>query len=79
MESDPYPYAVTHHQLHFLVVSTLCRASGVLDDHEPAPASACLATESADEISRRGPPPSPACYHCAPVASQLRHRLFHSR
>lgn len=79
MESDPYPYAVPHYQLHFLVVPPVCRASGAFDVDEPPPASARLATESANEISRRGPPSSPACYHCAPVSPQLRHRLFHSR
>ncbi len=79
MESDPYPYAIPHYQLHVLVVSSFCRTSGALDVDEPTPASARLATESANEISRRGPPPSPACYHCAPVPSQLRHRLFHFR
>lgn len=74
MEINPCPDAISHHQFHFLVVPSLRRTAGPVGDDEPVPATAGLAAEGADEVSRRGPAPSPACYHCAPVPSQLRRR-----
>lgn len=56
MEINPCPDAISHHQFHFLVVPSLRRTAGPVGDDEPVPATAGLAAEGADEVSRRALP-----------------------